>query len=215
MANKWNQYDFGTVTRAAAGTFNSPLSKLKGPLIFTCSTSDFFHPDADEWREEAWDIIRRTQSIYQILTKRIELVPERLPVDWGDGWDNVWLGVSVESERYLGRVFKLQGVPAAKRFISYEPALDGVNFGPTLKYMDWLISGGESGYTPRPASLDWFRSVRAQCDVAGIPYFHKQHGGTRMIDGVAGGRVLDGRTHDGIPAFEVKKKVVMVQGSLF
>lgn len=68
--------------------------------VFTCSWSDFFHPDADEWREEAWAVIRSTPWLtYQILTKRPSNIAARLPGDWGDGYRNVWLGVSRHSQR--------------------------------------------------------------------------------------------------------------------
>ncbi len=63
--------------------------------IFTCSMSDFFHPGADEWRPEAWNIIRRCTNLdWLILTKRPELVVDRLPKDWGQGYPNVWLGTT-------------------------------------------------------------------------------------------------------------------------
>jgi protein gp37 len=71
--------------------------------IFTCSWSDFFITDADEWRDDAWNIIRRTPMLtYQVLTKRPVLIRRRLPSDWGYGWPNCWLGVTVESRAYLG-----------------------------------------------------------------------------------------------------------------
>jgi protein gp37 len=108
--------------------------------VFTCSWSDWFHPDADAWRAEAWDIVRRCPNlIFQILTKRPGLIgwPEdprlldsqkygrwtRLPADWGLGYPNVWLGVSIESRQFLWRMEFLRRIPARIRFISAEPLL--------------------------------------------------------------------------------------------
>lgn len=201
--------DPATVIRSAPATFNAPLAKLKGPLVFTCSWSDFFIKEADPWRDEAWDIIRRTPHLtYQILTKRPENIKDRLPADWGLGWPNVWLGASVESPQYHWRIVELSDIYAAVKFVSYEPALAEVDFSPALveRWVDWIISGGESGYNPRPANLDWFRQTRDDCQKWGAAYFHKQHGGSTRIDGVWGGRVLDGRTWDEMPAVKVASR---------
>jgi protein gp37 len=66
--------------------------------------------------------------------------------------------------------------------------------------VDWVITGGESDFqAPRPCNLAWVRDVRDQCLAAGIPFFHKQNGGSRRIDGVWGGRILDGRTWNEFP----------------
>jgi protein gp37 len=193
------------VTRSKT-TFNNPLKWAKGShepgtKIFTCSWSDWFIEQADEWRDEAWDIIRHSPFTYQILTKRTENIPDRLPHDWGDGWPNVWLGVSVETSAYYDRLWELAEIPAAVRFISYEPALGPVDFAPALssKKYQWLISGGESGYDPRPAQMDWFREARDVARWFSVAYFHKQHGGSQKVGGAWGGRLLDGRTWSEFP----------------
>jgi protein gp37 len=203
------------VVRASDHTFNSPLRwhralEDNGPFrVFTCSWSDWFIDQADEWRDDAWEIIRQTPNItYLILTKRPENIRERLPDSWSrsDAWENVWIGVSVESEDYLHRVDTLSLIDAKVRFVSYEPALGPVDFTEHMRAgtIDWLISGGESGaktgkYVARPHDLDWFRQVKEDCDYYGIPYFHKQHGGTSKIDGEWGGYLLDGIAHHEFP----------------
>lgn len=191
------------VVRAAPNTFNSPL-KWKEPMkVFTCSWSDFFIEQADDWREEAWSVIHRTPHLtYQILTKRPENILSRLPLAW-ETYTNVWLGVSVESQKYLSRAEILTSIPARVRFISYEPALELVDFSSVLPTFDWLISGGESGYNPRPADPSWFISVRDQCEKFNVAFFHKQNGGRDKIDGSYGGRMLDGKTHDGFPEHRI------------
>lgn len=190
------------VHRSAPATFNAPLKWHEPAKVFTCSWSDFFIEHADPWRDEAWGIIRRTPHLtYQILTKRVENIPDRLPADWGHGYPNVWLGVSIESSKYHYRIVELSDIPAAVRFVSYEPALDIVDFSPALssRWIDWLISGGESGYDPRPADLNWFRQARDDCKKFKVPYFHKQHGGSRKVDGAWGGRLLDNQEWSEFP----------------
>lgn len=207
-------------------TFSDPLTWTRtgkvasGARIFTCSWSDWFIEDADEWRTEAWDIVRQTpQFNYLILTKRPELIAARLPPDWGDGYDNVWLGVSAENQRRADeRLPILLSIPATIYFVSAEPLLGPLNlsrytwppnnFGivtraahAALRRINWTITGGESDLkNPRSCDLDWVRSIRDQCIAAGIAFFHKQNGGTRKIDGAWGGRELDGRTWDEFPA---------------
>lgn len=113
-----------TVLRSKT-TFNAPLKWTDPAMVFTCSWSDWFITDADEWRPEAWDIIRKTPHLtYQILTKRPENIKERLPADWGKGYPNVWLGVSVENQKAAeDRIFELLSIRAAVRFLSVEPLL--------------------------------------------------------------------------------------------
>ncbi len=190
--------DARVVIRSKSPTFNAPLKRYKGPLVFTCSWSDFFIPEADEWRDEAWDIIRETSHLtYQILTKRPENIKDRLPEDWGNGWSNVWLGVSIEISDYLWRLDELKSIQSFIKFVSYEPALEYINFKPYAGTIDWLISGGESGSGARSADLDWFRQVRDDCQSAGIAYFHKQHGGTKKMDSA-----LDGKYYHNFPIIQ-------------
>src|SRR5207249_2293856 len=101
--------------------FEDPLKWKEPELIFTCSISDFFIEEADPWREEVWEIIRKTpQHTYQILTKRPERISDHLPSNWGDGWSNVWLGTSVELQKYLTRADILMDIPAKIHWLSCE-----------------------------------------------------------------------------------------------
>lgn len=190
------------VIRTRPATFNA-AAKWKDPRrVFVCSWSDFFIEQADPWRDDAWAAMAAAPwHTYMILTKRPENIPNRLPDTWGDGWPNVWLGVSVESQDYTHRIETLATVDAAVRFVSYEPALGPVNWEPYIAngYIDWLISGGESGRNPRPADLGWFLDARDVCEAYGVPFFHKQHGGTKHTDGAWGGYLLDGRAYQEFP----------------
>lgn len=132
------------IIRAASGTFNSPMKWGESAKVFTCSWSDFFIQQADAWRDEAWEIIRNTRHLtYQILTKRPENIESRLPRDWGGGYPNVWLGVSVETPVYLWRIDALSQIPSHIRFVSYEPALAPVDFSPYIHgvWGGWELDG--------------------------------------------------------------------------
>jgi protein gp37 len=172
--------------------------------VFTCSWSDWFLPEADAWRDEAWDIIRQTpQLTYLILTKRPQLAWERLPKDWGrGGWPNVWLGVSIENQTAANvRLPILLSLPAQHRFVSCEPLLGPVSLIGALREFDdhskaeclfgmtdrqkqwralehglhWVIAGGESGRAARPCDAEWVRMLRDECH-PNIPFYFKQWG---------------------------------------
>jgi len=140
--------------------FTLPLRIKEPSKIFTSSLTDFFHKDIDSFRDEAWDIIRKCpQHTFQILTKRPERIIEHLPADWGNGWDNVWLGTSVGSQASVERINIMEEVPAKIKFASFEPLYGKITekFRGTL---DWVIIGGESGnengkYRYRPCEIEW------------------------------------------------------------
>ncbi len=175
-------------------SFDAPIKWNRGRMIFTCSWSDFFIERADPWREDAWDIIRRTpQHTYQILTKRPDRVKRHLPTGWP--FPNVWLGVSVENPRFYWRIQALREVACPVRFLSLEPLLGRLPLLP-LEGIAWVVVGGESGPLCRPMSPEWVREIRDQCDVSQAAFFFKQWGGTRKN---LTGRLLDGKTWDAMP----------------
>lgn len=175
-------------------SFDAPL-KWKAPkMIFTCSWSDFFIAEADQWRADAWEVIRRSpQHTYQVLTKRPERICDHLP----DGWpfQNVWLGVSVENPRFYWRIETLREIPASVRFLSVEPLLKPM-LGLPLEGISWVVVGGESGPGCRPMKAEWVREIRGQCSRAKVAFFFKQWGGPRKD---VRGRVLDGRIWGAMP----------------
>jgi protein gp37 len=153
-------------------TFDDPLRWKAPQRIFTCSWSDFFIEQADDWRPEAWEIIRRTpQHTYLVLTKRPERIADHLPQGWP--WPHVWLGVSVETRDYRGRAGMLRMIPAAKRFLSCEPLLEDLGLL-DLHGIHWVIVGGESGKHHRPMEIAWAASIRDQCLAAGVQLYVKQ-----------------------------------------
>lgn len=184
------------VTRSKT-TFNAPLRWKETARVFTCSWSDFFHPAADEWRAEAWEIIRQTPHLtYQILTKRPERIAAHLP-SCGVPL-NVWLGVSVENQRWVRRVDTLCEIPAAVLFVSAEPLLGPLSLDGYLDRLHWVIVGGESGTGNRPMDLDWARNLRDECADWGVRFFLKQLGG--HPDARAHEKaLLDGVRHTAMP----------------
>jgi protein gp37 len=171
-----------------------PRSWTAPRTVFVNSMSDLFHDDVPEsFIAKVFGVMAETpQHTYQVLTKRaqrLHRLADNLP--WPP---NVWMGVSVENQRYAFRIKHLQEVPAAVRFLSIEPML-----GPVTADLDgigWVIVGGESGAGARPINADWVRSVREQCLRDGVPFFFKQWGGRTPK---AGGRELDGRVWDEMP----------------
>lgn len=173
---------------------NADVSAAQRLRVFTCSMSDFFHPGADCWRNEAWQVIKDCHRLdWLILTKRPELIPDRLPSDWGPGYPNVWLGVTAGCRKSLSRLSVLNTIPARLRFLSAEPLLERLDLRPHLKWLDWVITGCENAHKTkrRPLDSDWVRDVDQQCRDAGIPHFFKQrYDGTRLVfDGLLDGRV--------------------------
>lgn len=166
--------------------FNDPL-KWKDPRkIFTCSWSDFFIKEADNWRDDAIEVIRKTPwHTYQILTKR----PERMlnymirkliqfgSADFEQIFKRVWLGISCENQKTADeRIPLLTKTPAVVRFISAEPLLGPINLSKWQNLLDWVICGGESGPGARPFDIGWSRDLLAQCKNSGITFFMKQMG---------------------------------------
>lgn len=182
--------DGGQIHRSKESTFAKPIHWKEPAKVFTCSWSDFFIREADPWRGEAWEIIRRTPHLtYQILTKRPERIADCLPDFWAE-LNNVWLGVTVEKQRHLDRISHAAAAAPPVLFVSIEPMLGPIDLSVVIEsgmiwdemrsacYMiDWIICGGESGVGCRPMDLLWARSLKAQCEEFDIPFFFKQVSG--------------------------------------
>jgi len=181
--------DASNIYRLLDKTFYSPLFWKESGRVFTCSYSDFFLGQADCWRNDAWGLIRRTPWLtWMILTKRPERIKNCLPPDWGDGWDNVWLGVSIGIQESFHRAKTLSEIPAKIRFISAEPLLEELDFCTeenlnmiTNNYR-WVIIGGESGdesgpYKYRPCQISWIEKAVSQLrTIPNMAIFVKQMG---------------------------------------
>ena len=181
----------------------TPLKWVKKRHVFVNSMSDVFHPQVPfDFVHRMFDVMRKAGDsgghIFQVLTKR----PGRAVAWWtkyaehfDDVWPaNVWIGTSVESQKYAPRITVLARLPAPVRFVSAEPLLERVNLRDWLDsgVLQWVIVGGESGPGARPMSLDWARGLRDQSHEAGVAFFLKQLGGVRNKRG-GDAAVLDGR----------------------
>lgn len=172
-----------------------PLAWKKPRLVFVNSMSDLFHDEVPlSYLEKVFQVMAEASwHVFQVLTKRSERLAEvASTLTWPS---NVWMGVSVEREDYTYRIDDLSGIPAAVRFLSVEPLLGPIK-RLSLRNIDWVIVGGESGPHARAVDPGWVRSIRNDCVLAGVPFFFKQWGGTRKS---TTGRVLDGRTWDELP----------------
>ncbi|MDK9702536.1 MAG: phage Gp37/Gp68 family protein [Sulfuritalea sp.] len=129
-------------------------------------------------RDRLWELIRATPDLdWLLLTKRAPNIARCLPGDWGEGYPNVWLGVTVEDRRHgLPRIEHLRRIPARVRFLSIEPLLEDLG-RLDLRGIQWAIVGGESGPHARPMEAAWVESLQQQCDAAGAAFFFKQWGG--------------------------------------
>ena len=172
-----------------------PLRWKKPQTIFVNSMSDLFHKKIPvEYIMRVFEVMGRANwHRYQILTKRSDRLLEldcRLP--WQS---NIWMGVSVENQKYAFRIDHLRQTQAQVKFLSLEPLLGPLS-NINLSGIDWVIVGGESGPRARVMNKDWVLEIRDQCLDAGVPFFFKQWGG---INKKRNGRELEGRTWDGMP----------------
>jgi protein gp37 len=163
--------------------------------------SDLFHSAVPTtYIQRVFEIMQQAeQHTFQVLTKR----PERAAamatsLPWSP---NIWIGTSIESQRFAFRAGFLREIPAVVRFLSCEPLLGLLTLD--LTEIDWVIVGGESGPRARPMQTSWARTIRDQCQQTSTPFFFKQwgvydHAGNRVGKARAG-RMLDGRTWDEMP----------------
>ena len=169
---------------------DAPMRWGRPRRVFVNSMSDVFHPSVPyEFINRIFDVMCEASEqrghVFQVLTKR----PGRAVAWWernqgryGGVWPaGVWIGTSVENQKYAPRITVLARLPAAVRFVSAEPLLGSVDLRRWLASGDvqWIIAGGESGPAARPMDLDWARDLRDQSAEAGVAFFLKQLGGKR------------------------------------
>ena len=178
---KTAQFDL-PVRRDRRGRFKVPA----GEVVYTCMTSDFFIEEADAWRGDVWRMINlRSDLHFIIITKRIHRMAECLPDDWGEGWDNVWICSTCETqERADYRLPILLSVPAKHKSVICEPLLEPVDLSAYLPHgIESVYAGGESGMDARPCDFEWVQSLRRQCDEAGVGFHYHQTGARLIKDG--------------------------------
>jgi len=188
-------FEQGFDMRLVPHKLDDPLGWKSPKRIFVNSMSDLFHVDVPlDYIQRVFEVMNKADwHQYQVLTKRAERVDElSRRLKWAP---HIWMGVSVESEKYLDRIDHLRKTGAHVKFLSLEPLL-----GPlpkmNLRGIDWAIVGGESGPGARPMNQDWVTDIRDQCLQADVAFFFKQWGG---VFKKKTGRELEGRTWDEMP----------------
>ena len=174
---------------------NEPLNWKKPRTIFVNSMSDLFHEDIPvEFIQKVFEVmVKANWHTFQILTKRAERLEELATLlPWSK---NIWMGVSVENQKYTNRINHLRKVPAAVRFLSIEPLIGKIT-RINLKGIDWVIVGGESGPRSRFMDPDWVRILRDKCSSQNVPFFFKQWGG---VNKKKAGRRLDRKIWSEMP----------------
>lgn len=197
-------YESGFDLQLRPERLTQPLRWKKPRTIFVNSMSDLFHPEVpDAYILQVFEVMKAAERHrFQVLTKRSERLAEMaLSLPWPS---NVWMGVSVENQRFARRVDDLRTVPAQVRFLSCEPLLGPLDLA--LDDIHWVIAGGESGPGARPMFPEWVCGVRDQCFEANVPFFFKQWGAHdesgRRVGKKRSGRLLNGRLWNGMPGSE-------------
>ncbi|MCL2670789.1 MAG: phage Gp37/Gp68 family protein [Clostridiales bacterium] len=167
------------------GEFDKPLRIVSGKIVATCFATDFFLSEADAWRAEAWAMMRARPDLeFLILTKRIDRFPVSLPADWGDGYENVNLGCTVENQAIADQRLPLfLSFPIRRRFIACGPLLGPIDLTPYLQGVEHVTVGGESGREARVCDYDWVLQIREQCAAAGKTFWFKNTGSFFRKDG--------------------------------
>lgn len=174
-----------------------PLRIKQPKMIFVNSMSDLFHEDVpDDIIIKIFETMNRAHwHTFQVLTKR----PKRLHAMDDLGllrWSpNIWMGVTVESDKYIDRIDELRNTKANIKFLSCEPLLGSLK-SIDIENIDWVIVGGESGPKSREMKKEWVIEIKELCEKNGVAFFFKQWGGTNKKKS---GRLLDGQTYDYYP----------------
>lgn len=164
------------------GTYKIP----SGTTVYTCFTSDFFLKDADGWRDEAWKIIKEREDLnFFFFTKRIDRMKECIPDDWGDGYDNVIIGCTVENQKMADyRLPIFLDSPIKHRVIGVEPMLERINISKYISEgIEEVSAGGESGPVTRVLDYEWVLDLREQCIANSVPFFFHQTGSRFIKNG--------------------------------
>lgn len=158
---------------------NEPYTWKKGRMVFVNSMSDLFHEDIPiDFIQKTFKVIKENPGhVFQILTKRADILNYYDSEGWLEWPHNLWMGVTVENESVLSRVNLLKKTGARVKFLSCEPLLSSLP-DLDLKGIDWVIVGGESGRTPREMKEEWVLEIKEKCNQANVAFYFKQWGGT-------------------------------------
>ncbi len=173
---------------------NKGLYKIPaGSHIWTCFSSDFFHQDADGWRDDAWDMMHeRSDCSFFMITKRPERIADHLPKSWGEGWEHVTIAVTCENQAMADKRLPIYlSLPLCHHSVMIEPMLSAVDLKPYIEgyraedgspVIKHVSVGGESGPGARICDYSWVEAVHAQCIKNGISFYYHQTG-ARLLKG--------------------------------
>lgn len=175
--------------------FYKPIQKDKkgnfkmksGQTVFVCFRSDFWVEEADEWRREAWEIMRLRKDLhFFFITKRIERFDIGLPEDFSESFDHVSVCVTMENQQRVNeRLPILKTIPLKHKSISIQPMLEKINLEPMLdSSIDLVVVGGESGSGVRPLDYSWVLDVREQCIKNNVNFEFRQVGSIFIKDDI-------------------------------
>ncbi len=173
--------------------FCLPVKKLRsgayripsGSFVYACMTSDFFLEDADPWRDDVWRMIREREDLdFGIITKRIIRFSSCIPQDWGRGYDNVSVCLTVENQEEADkRLPVFSELPIRHKSVICEPLLGRIDLSRYLYFCDSVTVGGESGQEARICDFKWVEDIRRQCKEQHIPFHYHQTGAKLLKDG--------------------------------
>lgn len=169
------------VMKNKSGTY-----KMKsGQTVYLCFSTDFLIEDADGWRPECWKMMRERQDLnFLFLTKRIHRFMDCIPEDWGEGYDNVTVGCTVENQdRADDRLSIFRELPIRHKNIICQPLIGAIDLAPYLKEVELVVVGGESDKNARPLDYAWVLSIREQCMARHVHFEFRQCGTHFIKDG--------------------------------
>lgn len=181
VVSKTKNFDL-PVQRKRNGEYKIPSNSM----VYTCFTSDFFVEDADEWRAEAWEMIRQRSDLrFMIITKRIDRL--QVPDDWGEGYDNVTICCTIENQdRADYRLPIYKAAPIKHKIIICEPLLERIDLKPYSigEWAEQVVVGGESGYNARACNFDWVMELHDLCVEQNVSFWFKQTGAIFIKEGL-------------------------------
>jgi len=194
------KYKNGFETTIHPEVLDEPYNWKKPKMIFVNSMSDLFHKDVPvKFIQKIFRVMKENpHHVFQILTKRADVLLYYDKEGWLDWTHNIWMGVTVESSNVSKRIDLLKQTGAKVKFLSCEPLLTAIP-DMNLKAIDWVIVGGESGRTPRPIKEEWVIDIKEQCKKQDVAFYFKQWGGTNKKKN---GRLLEGKRYDAMPELE-------------
>lgn len=168
-------------------TYKNKNYKIKSGLVYVCFSSDFLIEEADKWRLECWNMIRKRKDLtFLFLTKRIERFMDCIPSDWQDGYENVVVGCTIENQKNADQRLSLfSTLPIRHKCIIAQPLLEKINIKKYLSGIELVVVGGESDVLGRIMDYDWVLDLREQCKALKVNFEFRQCSTHFIKDGKA------------------------------